>query len=526
MKKTININLGGFVFQIDEDAYDRLNNYLEALKQKFTNLDEQNEIIQDIEYRFAELFGSGEEKNREVVSLQMVNKAIATMGEPEEIEEELDQNDKTFSSSQQTTYQSTSKKLFRDPDDKIFAGVMSGLSRYFGVKDAIWFRIAMVLLVFAGFGFPVIAYFILWFLVPEAQNASEKLQMNGDAINLDNIEEQVKKNLNSEEIRRTSVKIANKFSELVPIILKVIAVFLIILFGIKLIGISLGIIGGGLFTAAFNPDFIGLVFNSKALYYLSIFSFYLLLAIPIALALFLAVKLLTNSKIKWFGVLVTSFILFIFSLVGLGFAGFDVASNFRQNAEQVNYVQLQNPTVDELEFVFPYEKLEEDINMSVNFNNNGTHFNINDEDSKINGFEIVSGQKQIKINQVELDIVLLQNDSIFKLSKIIGSKGRTIEEAENHLSKINNDFEIVNENMIAIPRMMLLEDESQWRVQRLKYKLYMPEGKRVHFGDNAKKLIDNVNFNGDYSRKNLANNTWEMTVSGLKCITCQEDKDI
>ncbi|MGB0886315.1 MAG: hypothetical protein ACPGR5_07800, partial [Chitinophagales bacterium] len=177
-------------------------------------------------------------------------------------------------------------------------------------------------------------------------------------------------------------------------------------------------------------------------------------------------------------------------------------------------------------FVFPYEKLEEDINMSVNFNNNGTHFNINDEDSKINGFEIVSGQKQIKINQVELDIVLLQNDSIFKLSKIIGSKGRTIEEAENHLSKINNDFEIVNENMIAIPRMMLLEDESQWRVQRLKYKLYMPEGKRVHFGDNAKKLIDNVNFNGDYSRKNLANNTWEMTVSGLKCITCQEDKDI
>ena len=230
MKKTININLGGLVFSIDEDAFDRLSKYIDALKQKFTNVDEQNEIIQDIEYRFAELFNARINKSNEVVNIEMVNSAIATMGEPEEIEDELENNEKSNYQQQTSSSDFVNKKLFRDPDDKVFAGVISGLSKYFGMKDPIWFRILMVLVVFAGVGFPIGIYFLLWFLVPEAKNASDRLQMNGDPINLDNIEDQVKKNINTDEIKRTSVRVANRFGELVPLFVKVLAIGLLIFF--------------------------------------------------------------------------------------------------------------------------------------------------------------------------------------------------------------------------------------------------------------------------------------------------------
>lgn len=518
MKKTININLGGLVFQIDEDAYDRLNSYIEALKLKFTDLEEQKEIIQDIEYRFAELFNEGVNKSREVVSLEMVNNAIVTMGEPEEIEDELEQNEKT--TYQKTTGSNLHKRLFRDPDDKIFAGVIAGLSKYIGIKDAIWLRIAMVLLVFAGVGFPIIGYFILWFLLPEAQTASEKLQMNGEAINLDNIEEQVKKNINSDEIRRTSVRAANKLGEMAPLILKVIAIGLIIFFSFNLLGLVVTLLGGGLIFSLVQPEFVDLILDNPSTYYIGLVSLFLLLSVPLIVAIGSSIKLLTRKKINWAMSITTILLLIILSLIGVGYSVYNSFSNFRQDAEQTNFVALENPTVDELEIIFPYSELKEDLNLSFQFGRNHKGNNI-----EMEGFEVNKAKKLIKINLVEVDIKKLENDTIFKLSKTIYSKGKTIEDAEEKLEHITNAFDFANEKTIVIPKEMILENETKWRNQTLKYDLYVPIGKRIYFGDNAKKVIDDVDFNGDYSRKNLANNTWEMTKTGLKCISCKTSEE-
>jgi len=56
MKKTITINISGLVFNIEEDAYTSLKSYLENIGNKFNNLGERQEIIEDIEGRIAELF--------------------------------------------------------------------------------------------------------------------------------------------------------------------------------------------------------------------------------------------------------------------------------------------------------------------------------------------------------------------------------------------------------------------------------------------------------------------------------------
>ena len=81
---------------------------------------------------------------------------------------------------------------------------------------------------------------------------------------------------------------------------------------------------------------------------------------------------------------------------------------------------------------------------------------------------------------------------------------------------------MVNENTIAIPKLLILENETKWRVQQMNYKLYVPVGKKVYFGEYAKKVVDDVDFDGEYSKRDLADNTWLMTKNGLKCLTCSE----
>ena len=67
MRKTLNINLGGMAFIIDENAFELLHNYLEALKQKFNNEAERAEIMNDIEARIAELLNQKLENRKEVI---------------------------------------------------------------------------------------------------------------------------------------------------------------------------------------------------------------------------------------------------------------------------------------------------------------------------------------------------------------------------------------------------------------------------------------------------------------------------
>ena len=56
MKKTVKINLSGTIFHIDEDAFERLNNYLDRIHEHFKEQEGGEEIIADIEMRMAELF--------------------------------------------------------------------------------------------------------------------------------------------------------------------------------------------------------------------------------------------------------------------------------------------------------------------------------------------------------------------------------------------------------------------------------------------------------------------------------------
>ena len=135
MNKTTNINLGGLFFHIDEDAYIKLRNYLEAIKRSFTSSEGSDEIIADIEARIAELFSEKIKNERQVIGVSEVDEVITIMGQPEDylvddeiFEDEPKRKSSSSSSSQaSSTQRKAGKKLFRDPDDKYIGGVSSVL---------------------------------------------------------------------------------------------------------------------------------------------------------------------------------------------------------------------------------------------------------------------------------------------------------------------------------------------------------------------------------------------------------------
>ena len=191
MNKTININLGGIFFHIDENAYQKLRMYLDAIRKSLSDDPQgRDEIINDIESRISELLAEKVKDERQVISENDIDDVVKVMGKPEDylVDEELFEDQKNYK-------KSSSKKLFRDGDDKFLGGVSSGIAHYFGI-DSIWIRLAWIISVIAGFGLGIPIYILLWILLPEAGSTAEKLQMKGEAVNISNIEKKIKEEFN------------------------------------------------------------------------------------------------------------------------------------------------------------------------------------------------------------------------------------------------------------------------------------------------------------------------------------------
>lgn len=180
MKKTININLAGFVFYIDEDAYETLQKYLNNIRTYLGNTEGREEIIDDIESRIAELFS---EKQKQVITLIEVNEVIEVMGQPEDYMSEEEPEVKTAG-------QQSNKRLYRDPDSTVLGGVCSGVGHYLNI-DAVWIRLIFLAMVWSGVS--ILFYFILWAIIPKAETTAQKLEMKGKAATFSNIEDYVRK---------------------------------------------------------------------------------------------------------------------------------------------------------------------------------------------------------------------------------------------------------------------------------------------------------------------------------------------
>jgi phage shock protein PspC (stress-responsive transcriptional regulator) len=178
MKKTFSVNLGNRVYNIDEDAYLKLKEYLDRIEGYFSDQKERDEIMNDIELRISELFAERLGINKQVVTRTDVDQVIVIMGDPKVIS---GVEDDPHTAREKRT---GPRRIYRDPDDRVIGGVCSGLGAYLGF-DPVIMRILFILLLIFGIGF--LAYLILWIVVPEAHTTAQKLEMRGDPVNTSNI---------------------------------------------------------------------------------------------------------------------------------------------------------------------------------------------------------------------------------------------------------------------------------------------------------------------------------------------------
>ena len=184
MKITVSVNLGGYSFNIDEDAYSELKRYLKTLELHFAGEESSSEILSDIETRMAELFRAKMTGYKQVITVEDVKEAISVLGTPEDIA------DNEGKSARDKFSSPGYHRMYRDPDHRIIGGVCAGMGAYWDI-DPLILRVIFVALTIAG-GLGLLVYLILYVVLPEAKTTAQKIEMKGEPVNIHNIKESVK----------------------------------------------------------------------------------------------------------------------------------------------------------------------------------------------------------------------------------------------------------------------------------------------------------------------------------------------
>lgn len=382
MKKAISVTLNGVVFDIEEDAFCELDKYLDSIKKFYKSPEEEKEILADIEAGIADKFSEKINSKKKVITLHDVEDVVEIMGTVDQIKED-DTGEKVESEKEIETSWSK-KRLYRDPDNAMIAGVCSGIAAYFGI-DPVLIRLIFVVLFFAQ-GIGLLAYIIFWLIVPTAKSSTQKLEMHGRPVNLNEIQEVVKNKskmiadegkqaIDKIKKRGTIYKILDfpfRFLEAIFNALKkcckAILPFSRVFFGIIfLMSTSFAILGLSIAAgiAMFNIDllhhFSEITFyeiTGSIFYYLLILAVYLIALVPILIIFFLSISMLKKKNVLTAilsGVLVSIWMLAVVAgIVSVG----KLAPVVEQKVIEINQIERESRSLEYSDFSKLYLSLK------------------------------------------------------------------------------------------------------------------------------------------------------------------------
>lgn len=521
MNKTVTINLGGIVFHIDEDAYQKLSRYFDAIKRSLNNSSGQDEIIKDIEMRVSELLGEKLLSDKHVIGLKEIDEMIAVMGQPEDYIIE----DEPKGESEYTTHKK-SKKLYRDKDKGMIGGVAAGLSHYLGI-DVVWIRV-LLLLFFFGFGTGILAYIILWIATPEAVTTSEKLEMTGEPVTISSIEKKVREEFDAvsdkiknvdydkfgNQIKTGADKFTGSLSEIITNIFKVFAKFLgviLIITGLTvLFFLFVGIftLGTGIFIEFPWTEFINAGnFTDYPIWVFGLLMF-LAVGIPFFFLTLLGFRLL-SPNMKSIGSIAkyTLLALWILAIVALISIGIQQASEVAYEGKTVKKENLIIQPNDTLQIKFKYnEYYTKDIDDNDNFR----------------FVQDASNNSLIYSNNIHLEILKTDEKTPFiQIERM--ARGASFQEAKKRAEKIQYGFKLQG-NQLLLDNYLLSSIKDKFRDQEVAIYLYLPEGtlfkvdESVQHYDESDDEFFNLHFSSD-------NYIYKVNTTQVKCLNCPENEN-
>ena len=522
MNKTININLAGTFFHIDEDAYAKLQRYIEAIKRSFSTTQGRDEIISDIEARISELFSEKMQHDRQVISIKEVEEVITIMGQPEDylVDEDIFEDAPPRAHRQKTA----TKQFYRDIDDKFIGGVCSGLGHYLSI-DPVWIRLAFILFaVLTGFGF--IAYILFWILVPEANTTARKLAMKGEPVNISNIEKKIKESFDdvSEKVKNVDYEkmgkkvksssrtffdtIGNIIMFFFKVIGKFIGVILLITGAATLIGLFIGMFTVGFADIIHIPgvDFVD-VFNTSGMpiWLISLLVFFAI-GIPFFFLFYLGLKILVTN-LKSIGNIAK------FSLLGLWIISIIVI--LMAGVRQASEYAFEETVTSEEELVWSLNdtiiiKMNEENTYEDRYYRNSDFDMIRDE----------NGNEKIWSKDVDLNIRhAADTDFVIKVRK--EAHGSSYDIAKKRASGIEYEY-ATRDNTILLNTYLTTPVKNKFRDQEVDTDIYVPTGAIVKLDTSVSSHIGRGTKNDqNYYRSGVAGHIWKMGEDGeLKCLDC------
>jgi len=522
MDKTININLGGNLFQIDGDAFLILRDYLQAINNRFRNVQGGLETIEDIESRIAEIFQS-QKGLAGVISKENVEAMISIIGKPEDFDISLDEEEPPV-------YTSHKRRLYRNPDDSIISGVCGGIGAYLNT-DPVLFRILFVIsaLIF-GTGFFI--YLVLWIALPQAYTDNQKKELFGNI----NYSTRLQGRQSDSPLKSGSsvynTAYSNKpgannaFNEIVRAIGKVfyiaLRIFLIIfgvlfvitgfLFILSFIMVFVFKYPGAFSTDNFDmslnyfPDFLNYIVSpAVAPWIIALTSIVVIL--PMLALIYWGVKMIFWFRARDGVFSLIGLVLWVLCITALALILFNEGISFAETARSSTQKILSN-TPDTL-YIMTGEKISNlNVDKELSINEEGYSVYINETDKEL------YIRPYLNINTSDGD------ETRIEVRK--RSSGRSELDALRKTEELSYNYSI-NGDTILLDEYFKISGERKWAADNVGINLYIPEGTFIKIDNDSGSLFHNRNYrrNRYYSgseRWTSGDRLYLLTKNGLKSI--------
>jgi len=533
MNKTVNINLGGLAFIIDEAAYDRLSAYLQSLQRHFATTDGHEEIMQDIEARVAEILKMKLGSSKQIVTMADIEEVISIIGKPEDMGGE---NASTGTNTGGQYNGEMRRRLYRDKDNATVGGVCAGVGAYFDI-DPVWLRLIWAVSFFV-FGMGLLLYIILWIVIPEAKTPAQKIEMRGDKYDLDSIKRSFKEEgerfskrvtdwadeISSEESKRrfnragrdivdSVTPTARRAGDIISKTILTAALFFIVSI---FIAVAIAIFSNTS-TIHFGDN---LPFETSAWGFASMFTdspgetnllmlgVSLVVLTPLVMILYGIVRALFGVRKKIRVVSVAASVIWWAGVIICGLETYRIYQRLDEKEKMVEIINIAQPKGDTL-------MLESRIpKMGLNM----TEIEFGDNTEYLASDEPMTFWPQVRVN------IQPSDNGLFYLKLERVSRGKNSAEALTSAHDIKFNYELKDSAQLIIDRYATLPAGAKFRGQRVTVIVAVPQGKYIAINNSLRNVLIGSPNVQDLRARKMGGKVWKMESAGLDCVSCPKKK--
>jgi phage shock protein PspC (stress-responsive transcriptional regulator) len=503
MKKTHNINIGNSIVHIEEDAYEMLTVYLNEVKQHFARNADDFEIVTDIENRIAEMFAEMlSVQQKQVINSKDVESVITQMGSVKDFEA----SEEPAEGTQPIPEYDPIKKLYRDKDRAMVAGVCAGLGHYLDV-DIKWVRLFAFVTIFI-FGSGILAYIIFWIMVPKAKTRIERMSMYGEEPNLRGFA-----NSHLQPLVKQSRGFIAEFFDVLgkfllgsgKVIFKTVSVG-IIAFGSLVIICLIIILAAflGIWDSNVNQVFPLNVINAS--YFTpSAFAAFIVCIVPVLALVLFTVRVAFNgrpvNKVLSFGLL----IIWLAGVAAATFYAVKISAEFKEGAEFTQNTVLKPYKEYTLKADFTrFFTKDDSLNYGIDPQNYKERRILEDQDDDFDQPRNI----WLRIEKSE--------DGKTEISQHYKARGKTFETALKNAQNVHYGF-LQQGAVLSFSPMLWLPKNSNWRGQEVILTMKVPVGTDIKISKSLNRYLSGADYWDCDDDSKTEFTAWVMTDAGIRC---------